>query len=92
MQRGRSAVSIADLIRAGLLQPGQSLSFRRSNVTAVVSGSGTLILEGVEYGSPSTAAKVAGGGSSTNGWIAWSVDSASGSQTLAALRDRYLNP
>ena len=72
MQLGRSPVSLADLIRSQLLQPGQELSFRRSTETnAHVTAQGTIRFDGKEYGSPSTAARAAAGGTSTNGWTAW---------------------
>ncbi len=85
-QLGRSSVSIADLVKAGLLRSGERLVFRKGDQHAEVTGSGTIRYQGKDYTSPSTAAKAAAGGTSTNGWIAWSV---SQGDTLADLRDRH---
>src|SRR6266540_1320852 len=42
MQRGRSSVSLSDLLHVGLLQPGQELRFRKNAAKgAQVSGDGT---------------------------------------------------
>lgn len=92
MQRGRSTVSIADLIGADLLQPGQQVSFRRSStITGVITNRGTISVSGTEYASPSTAAKAAAGGVSTNGWVAWRVRRGGEWNTLAQLRDQLLS-
>jgi hypothetical protein len=92
MQRGRSPVSLSDLVKAQLLRPGQEVSFRKSpSITGVVTDSGTISVSGTEYGSPSTAAKAAADGVSTNGWLAWSVRRDDGWSTLAELRDQLLN-
>lgn len=89
MQRGRSPVSLADLIRRQVLQPGQELSFRRSSETkAHVTAEGMIRFGGQEYGSPSTAARAAAGGTSTNGWTAWYVNTADGPVALAQLRSQ----
>ena len=87
-QLGRSSVSVADLVKAGLLRSGQRLTFRKGDLHAEVTGSGTIRYAGTEYTSPSSAAKAAAGGTSTNGWVAWSVTDGSG-ETLASLRDRH---
>jgi hypothetical protein len=89
MQLGRSMVSLADLIRTNLLHPGQELSFRRSSdAKAHVTADGTISFQGREYASPSTAARAAAGGTSTNGWTAWYVRTPDGMVTLAGLRAR----
>lgn len=89
MQLGRSPVSMADLLKAQLLRPGQEISFRRSTtVTGEVTAAGTVRFRGTEYSSPSTAGKVAAGGTSTNGWLAWHVRDGAEWTTLSALRDR----
>lgn len=89
MQLGRSPVSLADLIRKGLLHPGQELSFRRSSDTkGQVTSAGTISFQGRGYSSPSTAARAAAGGTSTNGWTAWYVSTPDGMVTLAGLREQ----
>jgi hypothetical protein len=90
MQRGRSAVSLSDLIGAGLLRSGQELSFRRSDdVVAVLTESGGLRFKGDEYRSPSTAGRAAAGGVATNGWVAWFAKSGHERVSLARLRDQF---
>jgi hypothetical protein len=62
-----------DLIRAGVIQPGQVLQFGgRANTQAHVTPSGTVMFQGVEYNSPSTAA-MAVTKNSVNGWKTWRV-------------------
>jgi hypothetical protein len=88
MQRGRSPVSLADLLTAGLLQPGQELQFRKSaGKRAQIAGDGTIVFEGRAYQSPSTAGRAAAGGASTNGWVSWYVNRAGEWIHLAQLRD-----
>ena len=90
MQRGRSSVSLSDLMGAGLLRPGQELCFRHSGEVAVVTDSGALRLRGNEYHSPSTAGQVITGGPNLNGWMAWYVTSDGERASLATLRARLL--
>jgi hypothetical protein len=91
MQRGRSPVSLTDLILARLLQPGQTLSFRgQASPLGSLTAAGKIVLDGREYSSPSTAARAAAGGTSTNGWLAWQVEEGGQYTPLAALRSRYL--
>ena len=74
MQLGRSPVSLADLMRTQLLHEGQELSFRRSaETTAHLTADGKIRFGDQEFASPSTAARAAAGGTSTNGWKAWYV-------------------
>ena len=90
MQRGRSTVSLSDLIGVGLLRPGQDLSFRRSpELVAVVTESGGLRFRNKEYRSPSTAGRAAASGVATNGWTAWYAWSEGGHVSLAGLRERF---
>jgi len=86
-QLGRSPVSVSDLVKAGLLRSGQRLVFRKGDLHAEVTTSGTIRYAGKEYASPSSAAKAAAGGTSTNGWVSWSVSD--DGETLAAVRDRH---
>lgn len=73
------------------MQPGQELSFRRSSETkARVTAEGTITFGGQEYASPSTAARAAAGGTSTNGWTAWYVDLGDGWVALAQLRAQLI--
>ncbi len=91
MQLGRSPVSLADLIQRQLLQPGQELSFRRSTETkAHVTAQGTVTFDGKEYGSLSTAARAAAGGTSTNGWTAWQAKVGDRWLPLAELRKQLM--
>lgn len=90
VQPGRSPVSIADLIEAGLLRPHDRLTFYNKNaVIATVTSAGTLIVNGREYKSPSTAA-TAVAGTSRNGWTAWIVNVGGASVSLSDLRSDLL--
>jgi hypothetical protein len=89
-QLGRSPISLSDLVRAGLLRPGQRLSFRSGTQTADVTSEGKLTFDGRDFHSPSTAARAAAGGTSLNGWLAWRVDVGGRQVTLATLRESYL--
>jgi len=98
---GRSAylldgrrVTVMDLLDAGLLAPGDELTFARprSGEThrAIVTESGGLALEGGQtFRSPSSAARVAADISAIDGWRAWTV--ASSGQLLDSLRQRLLD-
>lgn len=91
MQRGRSDVSLSDLIGAGLLRVGEEVSFRRSpDTVAVVTESGGLRYNEKEYRSPSMAGRAATDGVATNGWVAWYVRSNTGQESLASLRATFL--
>jgi hypothetical protein len=90
MQRGRSPVSVADLVTAQALRPDQVLHFRNGPRTGHVTATGTIAFKGSDYSSPSTAARAATGGSSTNGWLAWTVDDGGSRITLAEVRNRFL--
>jgi hypothetical protein len=72
VQRGRSPVSMKDLLDAGLLTAGQELRGRGS-VRAKVTATGGLVVAGTEHRSPSNAATAALDGTSTNGWFFWRV-------------------
>jgi len=91
MQLGRSPVSIAELMRAQLLRAGDELSMRNSDAKAYLTDKGTIRLGDRDYASPSTAAKAARGGTSTNGWKAWFVVSENVPVTLADLRVQFVN-
>jgi hypothetical protein len=70
MQRGRSPLSLSDLLTAGHLPPGQELRFRENaDLKAVLISEGRVVLDGQEFTSPSTAGKVTSGGTSRlDGW------------------------
>ena len=73
MRRGRSEVSLMDLIQAGLIQPGQVLQFyHRENTLAHVTPRGTVLFQGVEYNSLSRAGKAVTN-AAMNGWTTWHV-------------------
>lgn len=89
MQRGRSPVSVADLVAAGLLRPGQRVRFRRDEtITGELTDAGAIRIGADEYRSPSTAGRAVAGGTATNGWTAWSVHDGDDWVTLATVRDR----
>jgi len=91
MQLGRSSVSLADLVQAQLLQPGQELIYRRNpDSRARLTAEGTITFDGRDYPSPSAAARAAANGVSTNGWKAWCVDVDGRNVDLAAIRSQLL--
>ena len=85
--RRRWRISVQDLIDGGLLEPGQEICFSRRNVRAQITSGGTVLFNGREYTSLSTAAKGVYG-TSLNGWTAWGVGSNEGWIPLAHLRKR----
>lgn len=90
MAIGRSPVSLADLITAGLLKPGEELRLRgQADLTARVLSDGRLETSKGVFTSPTTAANKLQGGSS-NGWRAWRAERGSDWVLLAALRDKAL--
>ena len=91
MQRGRSAVSVRDLLRAELVRSGDELRFRGDpERRAAVTADGHIEFEGTDYTSPSTAAKAANQGISTNGWLVWRLSHEGRSATLSDLREALL--
>ncbi|MCB5908076.1 hypothetical protein [Streptomyces pinistramenti] len=81
--------ALAELLAAGLLQPGQRLTWRRRNLGQVhrthVTAEGSLRLEdGRICVSPSGACEAATG-AKANGWDAWHTDDGT---SLSALRGR----
>jgi RAMA domain-containing protein len=93
--------SIADLLKAGVIQPGCELrkSYKGAKLTARIERDGRVNFAGKLYSSPSQAAGAArvsvigmpsdGKLPATNGWEFWTVVGGSGkSVRLAALRDR----
>lgn len=87
--RRRSRSSVAPLLAAGRLSPGQRLTWRRRNLgeahTAYVTDDGYLRLEdGSIHHSPSGACEAVAN-CKINGWTAWHTDDGT---VLAELRDR----
>lgn len=88
-----STATMSDLLASGVLPAGTLLRHAPQNprwngVTAVVTGNGRITLNGTSYSSPSSAARVAAGSNSENGWIWWVVEGTG--QTLAEVREQYL--
>jgi hypothetical protein len=79
--------TVADLLGAGLLSAGTTLTFQRAGKTAQasVTADGQLVVDGKAYGSPSSAAAAALGLKAANGWVSWRLDAGSG-PSLAQLR------
>lgn len=84
-------VSISDLVSSGLLQAGTVLYLSQGGTEAQgsVTTDGEIIVKGVTYRSPSTAAKNALGLQSSNGWTTWKVGNPNG-VTLDSLRKEWL--
>ena len=87
MQRGRSQVSLMDLINSGLIQPGQPLLFvrRREDVQAEITPRGTVLLNGMTYKSLSAAGQAITN-NAVNGWDAWRIEF----ETLGWVKMSYL--
>lgn len=80
--------TVADLLAHGFLSAGARLEARRAHrqATAEVLANGSLLVDGVAYRSPSTAAQRGLGVPSANGWKTWKL--VGRDITLADLRDR----
>ncbi|MCW2984214.1 MAG: excinuclease subunit, partial [Conexibacter sp.] len=83
------AGSVSDLVAVGLLRAGAELYFTRAGkqATAKVTAAGELVVAGVAYSSPSSAAAAAFSLKAANGWVSWRVGDATG-PTLADLRSQ----
>ncbi|WP_239313108.1 MULTISPECIES: DUF262 domain-containing protein [unclassified Frankia] len=82
-------IKIADLLAAGLLAAGTTLTpSRGDDVVATVDADGNIVVDDERYDSPSGAAKAATG-LGLNGWVYWVADTAQGEFTLAELRAAY---
>ena len=84
-------MSLAELVTAGLVQPGTR--FTSTNLTwpaeAHAQADGTVRFDGRDYPTLSSAASAALQGRSVNGWDFWAVEGPDGRTSLAALRARY---
>lgn len=89
--RPSKVATVADLVSSGLLQAGHALFLSQAGREAEgsVTADGEIIVRGVSYKSPSTAAAKALELQSSNGWTTWKVGSPSGSP-LDALRQQWL--
>jgi hypothetical protein len=83
---GRSDVSIAELVAAGLLRPGDTLYHTKGTATITV---GARIKVGdSEYVSPTTSASELSG-THVNGWVSWRLGPEKRAAKLSSLRDEY---
>lgn len=84
-------VTVADLVSSGLLQAGHTLYLSQAGKEAEgsVTADGEIIVRGVSYKSPSTAAAKALELQSSNGWVTWKLGNPS-SPPLDTLRQQWL--
>ena len=88
---GSSRVSLADLVGAGLLHPGQKLYSRVAKhfgEVAMISDDGAIFVGTEKFGTPSAAARKVTGGVASNGWWFWVTDLEKLS-SISELRDEY---
>lgn len=69
-------MNLRDLLKAGLLQPGEELVWNRRTIktthSAIVGSDGTLTTaDGKSHKTPSGAAKHLNGNKPVDGWLAW---------------------
>jgi hypothetical protein len=87
LTKGRSPISIADLLKAGLLRDGQELYLRRDeSKIGYIAKDGSIVVEGTKYANPTGAAKATGSWKTVKGWTAWSVECNGRRIQLADLR------
>jgi hypothetical protein len=87
-----TSVNVADLVHAGLLEPGQHLYSRRlihAGRHASVGADGRIFLDDQIFVTPSAAAKALSGSVSEAGWWFWLVG-ADGERSLSDIRREYL--
>jgi Restriction Enzyme Adenine Methylase Associated len=87
-------VTLSDLVSAGLLDPGSTVSYERKSLGwkhegTVTSAGNIRFADGQEFKSPSRAAAVAADVSAVDGWHAWVVDGSG--RSLDALRQDLLS-
>lgn len=90
--RRQNRVEVADLVRAGILQPGDLLWARAKSVShrsAEVSEDGQLWVDGRAFATPSAAARTVTGSQSEAGWWFWLIDPGT-KRSLDTLRSEYL--
>ncbi len=91
--RSKSHVTVADLVRAELLHPGQTLWARPqkySHRSCQVTEDGTLFVGNRSFETPSGAAKGVTKAQSEAGWWFWLVEKGT-DQSLSDLRQEYLD-
>jgi hypothetical protein len=90
-ERTKQRVTIADLISAGLMEPGTTLYARKAHDyrPATVLPDGRIDVDGEIFDSPSGAAKMVTG-SATNGWWFWKLDT-EGTRSLNNLFNDYVD-
>lgn len=90
MARTTGKLSVSDLVRVGVLNPGEAIVINRRSavsIEGVVQADGTIKARGKVYGTPSSAAREVLSVGSVDGWLRWRVPRLNNS-TLAELRDR----
>ena len=89
--RTNKTVTVADLVSSGLLQAGHALFLSQAGKEAEgsVTADGEIIVRGVSYKSPSTAAAKALELQSSNGWVTWKLGNPAG-PPLDTLRQQWL--
>ena len=88
----RFDVSIADLLQVGMLQVGQEIHARKTELIGkcgVVAADGRIFIGDQAFDSPSGAAKALAGTVSEHGWWFWLVDPVN-KVALMDLRREYL--
>jgi hypothetical protein len=91
--KSSGAVSLSDIVKAGLLPAGTVVHSTNGNWpgTAVVDADGSLSVDGRVFPSPSSAGVYVCEGISTNGWTFWAVKGVDGGKkTLSAYREEFL--
>jgi hypothetical protein len=86
-------ITVADLVAAGMFEPGQELVPRLSpyaEVKGSISSDGRIFVAGQAYETPSAAAKAITGADAVSGWWFWLVDPAS-NRTMRDVRSDYLS-
>ena len=92
VERARSRVEVADLVRAGLVPVGTTLYARPSThagKTCMVSDDGRLFIDDVPYLTLSGAARAVTGSQSEAGWWFWLTE-AHGDRSMTDVRREYL--
>lgn len=85
-------ITLADLVGAGLLAPGDRLvSTNAVWPASAVVGRSSIEMDSKTYPTPSAAGSAVKGGAPVNGWDFWAVEEASGKVTLATLRARFVD-
>ena len=87
-KRGEARVSFASLIEAGYVAPGETLSDERGRHHVTILADGTVAL-GQIVGSIHKIGALTQGLPACNGWTYWHRRTASGSEPIDAMRERY---